>query len=341
MLDKFKKMELRDDGFLEVTLKKLKDFDDYVFQQIQKDGSCLGCVRDHRQKSKFYFDTKGYLTLHDYLHSRVFEHDDLLSFLIYVLEDLVKVNASKPVSLQLDHIFLGYDGGSLRFLVFPVTMDNWVFTGEDVRIFVDKLIEAIRICDGYEVIGLLSYARKQEEISLPMILQELHDLEVKYAPRLTIWERIFHRQKEEPYRVKDMPIPVSYPEMSPSLQIREDTSDFAVHDGKEQLDYATVVLFEEDESMFSLQDLDTDEVIMINRDTFTIGRSKENAMTIPQSYISGFHAVIKHKDMLEDLHSSNGTRVNGEAITEIKLNHDDIISFAKKSYQYKERKLHV
>lgn len=339
MLDKFKKMELRDDGFLEITLKKVKDFDDYIFQQIQKEGLCLGCVRDHRQKGKFYFDTKGYLTLNDYLHSRVFEHDDLLSFLIYVLEDLVKVNASKPVSLQLDHIFLSYDGGTLRFLVFPVTMDNWVFTGEDVRVFLDNLMEAMRVSDGYEVIGYLFYSRKQEEISLPILLQGLHDLNVKYQKKPTFLERLFHWQREETYIVKDLPVPVSYPEMTPSFQIREDTSSFADPKSHIDLDHATVVLFEEDEPLFGLIDMDTEEPIFIRDNPFTIGRSKENVLTIPHSYISSYHAVIKHKNILEDLHSSNGTRVNGETIKEIQLTHDDIISFAKKRYQYKERDL--
>ena len=39
-----KHMEVRDDGFLEVILKRAKDFDEYIFQQIHKDERCFVCV---------------------------------------------------------------------------------------------------------------------------------------------------------------------------------------------------------------------------------------------------------------------------------------------------------
>lgn len=61
-----KHMEVRDDGFLEVVLKRTKDFDEYIFQQIHKDERCLLCVRDPRSKTRLYYDTKGYLTLKEY-----------------------------------------------------------------------------------------------------------------------------------------------------------------------------------------------------------------------------------------------------------------------------------
>lgn len=35
----------------------------------------------------------------------------------------------KPVSMRLEHVFLSYDGGLLRFLVFPLVVDNWLFQG--------------------------------------------------------------------------------------------------------------------------------------------------------------------------------------------------------------------
>lgn len=51
MNDKLKKMEKREDGFLEVQLKRLADFDDYLFQKMHEDASCLLCIRDYRSKS--------------------------------------------------------------------------------------------------------------------------------------------------------------------------------------------------------------------------------------------------------------------------------------------------
>ena len=54
-----KHMEVRDDGFLEVVLKRTKDFDEYIFQQIHKDERCLLCVRDPRSKTRLYLIRRG------------------------------------------------------------------------------------------------------------------------------------------------------------------------------------------------------------------------------------------------------------------------------------------
>lgn len=67
-----KHMEVRDDGFLEVVLKRTKDFDEYIFQQIHKDElSALYCVIP-AAKTRLYYDTKGYLTLKEYLQAHLF-----------------------------------------------------------------------------------------------------------------------------------------------------------------------------------------------------------------------------------------------------------------------------
>ena len=63
-----------------------------------------------------------------------------MPFLIYVLEDMVKVNAGKPVSMKLEHVFLSYDGGRLRFLVLPLVVDNWLFQKEELKQFLQKLL---------------------------------------------------------------------------------------------------------------------------------------------------------------------------------------------------------
>lgn len=61
-----KKISIREDGFIEIQLKKMKDFDSYIFQQIQKDSTCLPCIRDPHSKGKLYYDVKGYLSIAEY-----------------------------------------------------------------------------------------------------------------------------------------------------------------------------------------------------------------------------------------------------------------------------------
>lgn len=337
MLDKFKKIELREDGFLEITLKKVKDFDDYIFQQIQKDGNCLTCVRDHRSKSKFYYDTKGYLTLKSYLHTHMFERGEVLAFLIYVLTFLVKTNTSKPVSMQLNHIFISYDGDNIRFLVFPVTLDHWLFQKEESKAFLDTFIKEVNIIDGYEAIGYLAYAMKQEEISFPAILQGLHVIQEQNKKKPTFIEKLLHLDYTEEYHIRDIPQPLSYPDMNESLQAMDATSVYEPKTGIDDADIHqdTVALFKNTDEVY-LEDTVTKEKIIIMKDVFTIGRSPDNCMIISHSYISSHHAVIKNKNIVEDLHSSNGTTVNEEHITEYELHDGDIIGFADKNYVFHE-----
>ncbi|NQU11416.1 FHA domain-containing protein [bacterium] len=54
----------------------------------------------------------------------------------------------------------------------------------------------------------------------------------------------------------------------------------------------------------------------------TIGRSEDNAVCIPDSTVSGHHAVLRRQAEgydLEDLESTNGTYVNGEPVSRVAL----------------------
>jgi hypothetical protein len=60
----------------------------------------------------------------------------------------------------------------------------------------------------------------------------------------------------------------------------------------------------------------------------TVGRVTDNKIQIEHASVSGHHAVLK-LDVLDyiikDLDSTNGTRINGERITEQKLRRNDIL----------------
>ena len=66
----------------------------------------------------------------------------------------------------------------------------------------------------------------------------------------------------------------------------------------------------------------------LNKDIFTIGRTEDNDICIPDGTLSSKHAqLIKEGDLYRviDTGSTNGTRINGERITEANLRSYDIL----------------
>lgn len=343
MDDKLKKMDLRDDGFLEIVLKRVKDFDDYVFQQIQKDMYCLPCMRDPKFKSKLFYDTKGYTTLRTYLGSHCFMERELLAFLIYLFEGLVKANASKPVYMNLDYVYLSYDGGIIKFLVLPITITSWLFQKEQSKKFMYKLVESITTNHDYAAVGFLTQIVKQSDFGFPMLLQGLHDLKEKTQQKVSFLERILHLKKEETFYIKDVPKPgTQYSQvLTPAYQVQGSEQAYTSSLNSsvdESIQSATVILFQESVKGSYLVEQATNEVIPIHKDAFTIGRDKENDLCIPIASVSTHQACIKTNEgyFIEDLSSSNGTYVNEVRIKEIQLQKGDIIRIARKQYVFYE-----
>src|SRR5476651_2763857 len=60
----------------------------------------------------------------------------------------------------------------------------------------------------------------------------------------------------------------------------------------------------------------------------TVGRVADNKIQIEHASVSGHHALLKLESLdyvLKDLDSTNGTRVNGERITQQKLRRNDVL----------------
>src|SRR5471032_1112262 len=60
----------------------------------------------------------------------------------------------------------------------------------------------------------------------------------------------------------------------------------------------------------------------------TVGRVADNKIQIEHASVSGHHAVLKldaQDYIIKDLDSTNGTRINGERVTEQKLRRNDIL----------------
>lgn len=76
---------------------------------------------------------------------------------------------------------------------------------------------------------------------------------------------------------------------------------------------------------------------VLSRERTTIGRHANNDIVLNDKAVSGKHAAIVTvgEDLiLEDLKSTNGTQVNGEAITRYPLMHGDVISLGRVSIKY-------
>lgn len=323
-----KHMEVRDDGFLEVILKRAKDFDEYIFQQIHKDERCLLCVRDPRSKTRLYYDTKGYLTLKEYLQAHLFAENELLPFLLYVLEDMVQVNAGKPVSMRLEHVFLCYDGGLLRFLVVPLLVDNWLFQKEELKQFIRDFLDCVRVTQDFAALGFLGCCLRKADLTLPLVLQGLHDLQNAQAKPPGLLEKLFHITREEPFQVRDLPalktLNVS------SLAVAEESGGYAL---QKELDSSTQELLAPDCSC--LVDLKSWSSIRVDKAQFTIGRAKDNDLVLHGKTVSQHHACIE-QGVLKDCGSANGTFVNGERVTSCELKDQDVIRFANLQFRWQK-----
>ena len=86
----------------------------------------------------------------------------------------------------------------------------------------------------------------------------------------------------------------------------------------------------------------TVESMEANRETVSIGRREENDLVFNHESISGDQALIHHlpnsnRYALEDLKSTNGTRLNGVSIepeTKVGLREGDVITFGQCSFLF-------
>ena len=218
-----------------------------------------------------------------------------------------------------------------RFLVFPIALDNWLFQKEELHDFIKNLIEEARVVDDYAALGYLSYCLKNKEITLPLILQGLHDLQERSKKEPSFLEKLFHITKETEYHVRDLPLPKTMPYAG--LNIAEDSSLYNYQTSNTEIDRPTQELLQKQKPC--LVDLKTWETIEINQEYFKIGRGKDNDLIISGNVVSLNHAQIE-KDILKDCQSANGTFVNGERIEETKLHDQDIIRFANVQYRYQK-----
>lgn len=77
--------------------------------------------------------------------------------------------------------------------------------------------------------------------------------------------------------------------------------------------------------------------ILLIKERTSIGRAPHNDVVIDQRAVSAEHAliVVRHGDyFLEDLNSTNGTRINGQPVKKHYLQDGDVIEFAQVTLTY-------
>lgn len=79
------------------------------------------------------------------------------------------------------------------------------------------------------------------------------------------------------------------------------------------------------------------QIVSLDRESLTIGRSEDNDLILEHESISSHHAEIIRKDgrlVIRDLGSVNGTKVNGALIQEVFLKHGDVVLFGPSAAQF-------
>jgi pSer/pThr/pTyr-binding forkhead associated (FHA) protein len=78
--------------------------------------------------------------------------------------------------------------------------------------------------------------------------------------------------------------------------------------------------------------------IALNKERIAIGRAPKNEIVIDDPAISGEHAVITIYNgdvLLEDLDSTNGTKINGQPVKMHFLQDGDLIELGRYTIRYK------
>jgi pSer/pThr/pTyr-binding forkhead associated (FHA) protein len=81
--------------------------------------------------------------------------------------------------------------------------------------------------------------------------------------------------------------------------------------------------------IFTLED-GTEIEAELDSDIVTVGRNPDSAVVLPSPSVSGNHATIKRRGdgyFVQDLGTTNGTKLNGVDVEEARLEHGDRLSF--------------
>jgi hypothetical protein len=84
--------------------------------------------------------------------------------------------------------------------------------------------------------------------------------------------------------------------------------------------------------------------VYLQKDRTTLGRATDNDIVFENMVVSGHHCVFELKGLaevfIEDLHSTNGTYINGQMVKRQRLHEGDVIAIGNFRIQYREATEH-
>lgn len=94
--------------------------------------------------------------------------------------------------------------------------------------------------------------------------------------------------------------------------------------------------------LHTIGDVATDE-FLLDKPQINIGRSADNDMSLDDPLVSSRHAIVTitasaytgtSSVTLQDMNSTNGTRVNGKTTQQAQLKHGDLIQFGRSVFRF-------
>lgn len=326
MIERLKAIRINEEGFLEIDLKSQKDYDEYMFEQLHRDGNCIAAIRDTKNKNRYLYDVKGYISLNEYLKNHIFQKEEGYLFFIALFHCLLNVNKNKPILLDASYIFLSRGGEQLRFIAIPLVMEQWTIQTKESTKLMQDIAQHIQVENEYELSGFFLQSSKKCDEGFVHVLRNLEKLWEVHKPKKKWLNYIFHKEEMKEF---DFQEPVrQYEIKQPELFVQE----------KEEEYRGTVVLFEDNAPGAYLYEKAIDKKVELITFPYLIGRSRKCDYIIARNTISLRHAMISYENgcyMLEDLDSSNGTFLNGEKIEEkCELMNGDLIKIARVELQF-------
>lgn len=284
----------RDSNNILVELNKKECLDIEIFQRMANDCFCLQCVLQDKEKARILYSIQNKVSLHDFISQYVFEKEEGYQFLIHLMESAIAINRNKPVYFHPKAIFLDEHGENFYFMVIPISLQEWMFTTDQIKEWIEYLYKNIQTTTAFEIPGYLIRFLNCKEFSLPNLILGLKNLQQLYHPK----RFSFLKKKKEPsFRVQEAIHPLYIEE------IKEEVSDN--HTRILGMTMEEKAYVEIHHKMYELSE------------TTLIGRSFGCDIQLKEEEVSLTHCKIvceNHRYYIQDLKSSNGTFLNGKRV---------------------------
>lgn len=320
--------EVREEsGFLHVRLRREEDFDSYIYEQIRVDEECLQPLMQN--KTAIRYELGGLLSLSCFLKQYRFEREEGYRFLIWLLEEMIKVNRNKPIVMDARYIYLPPQGNFLRFLSVPLNVEHWYLQKAQCRSFTEAIAADFQTQEAYEIIGFLVRSVRGEEFSLTSLLQGLLVLKELYIRKPSFWKRLRRQSQQQAFTARAAVLAKAHEDKA----FKEQEVPSAVYNMEK-----TSVLGMEERMGACLQG--EEETYLLKGEVMEIGREEDCAICLQSSQVSKHHLRLRCAQgrwYARDLKSSNGSTLNGKRMQrEMRLREGMVLQVADCRFTFHE-----